>query len=78
MKIYYVENLTGFNQIEQFYVIDFEFGFLAEFSKDGSQELTYKSWSDFYSCWDRRGKFEKCPKHGKEQFKKHAVLLRLA
>ena len=77
MKIYYVENVTGFNEIEQFYVVDFGFGFLMEFDEEGKRELTYENWDDFYRCWDRSGSFELCGKRGKKAFKKVAVIRRV-
>lgn len=77
MKIYYVENLAYDKSVEQFYIIDFDFGFLVEFGLEGTQELTYNSWDDFYKCWDRRGRFELDGKYGKEEFKKNAVLIRV-
>lgn len=77
MKIYYVENLTGFGEIEQFYIVDFAFGGIVEYGLDGRVDLTYQSFRDFYALWDRRGNVPVCWKYGKEQFHKNAVMKRV-
>lgn len=78
MKIYYVEALTGFGDIEQFYLVDFEFGFLTEFSIEGTNANTYESLSDFFACWDRADSFKGlCPKRGKKAFEECAVMVQV-
>ncbi len=63
MKIYYIENLTNFNKIEQIYLIDTEGFGCIEFCLDTEyqdyySEIYYKKIDEFKSCW--KVNFDEC------------------
>ncbi len=77
MKMYYIENLINKTEIEQSYLIDFEFGFLLECIHDDHTMVTYDNWDDFYRMWDNSNNFELDSKKGKQVFNKNAVMVRV-
>lgn len=66
MKLYYCENYARFESfispkpyIEQFYVLETEFGHLIEFDEDGKVSNIWENWSDFAGTWKDKNVFDR-------------------
>lgn len=66
MKLWYCENyvspsyFTGREPlIEQFYILETEFGSLIEYNEEGKRIFSWDDWRDFFSTWKSQAVREK-------------------
>lgn len=76
MKLYYCEEISGFDELSNFYLLDTGYGTIIEYDMEYETSTEYNSIDDFYCCWDTES-YEKCSKVGKENFNKYAVMVQV-